>query len=85
MEKKNTNLVTILEGNVAQHKSWKLNEKSEYELLDKMFSKYYNFKEVAILDIYDLHALVEKYSWKKNACFARGKITEAAYDIKTRG
>ena len=85
MKKKNTNLVTILESNVAQHKSWRLNENSEYEILDKTFSKYYSFKEVAISDIYDLHALVEKYSWQRNCCFARGKITESAYDIQTRG
>ena len=52
---------------------------------DKKFAKYYNFNEVAISDIYDLHALVEKYSWKSRCCFARGKISEEAYDVKTRG
>ena len=85
MKKKNNNLVTILECDTQQHKSWYLNEHQEYELLDKSFSKYYNFNEVAISDIYDLHALVEKYSWKRNCCFVRGKITENAYDVKTRG
>ena len=85
MKKNNTNLVTILESTTRQHKSWYLNEKQEYELIDKQFSKYYNFNEVAILDIHDLHSLVEKYAWKKNFCFARGKISEAAYDIKLRG
>tara|TARA_B100001287_G_C22617374_1_gene498320 strand:+ start:253 stop:1020 length:768 start_codon:yes stop_codon:yes gene_type:complete len=85
MKKNNNNLVTILECNTYQNKSWYLNESLEYELLDKNFSKYYNFNEIAILDIYDLHALVEKYSWKRNCCFARGKITEDAYNIKTKG
>jgi hypothetical protein len=54
-------------------------------LLDKNFSKYYNFNEVAISDIYDLHSLVEKYAWKRNYCFVRGKVTESAYDLKTKG
>lgn len=85
MKKKNNNLVTILESEVQQHKSWYLNENREYELLDKNFSKYYNFNEVAISDIYDLYSLVEKYAWKKNCCFVRGKITENAYDLKTKG
>lgn len=85
MKKTNTNLVTILESEEFQHKSWYLNEAAEYELLDKKFAKYYNFNEVAISDIYDLHALVEKYSWKSRCCFARGKISEEAYDVKTRG
>ena len=85
MKKKNNNLITILESKIQQNKSWYLNENREYELLDKNYSKYYNFNEVAISDIYDLHSLVEKYSWKTNYCFVRGKITENAYDLKTKG
>ena len=85
MKKKNNNLVTILESEVQQHKSWYLNENREYELLEKNFSKYFNFNEVAISDIYDLHSLLEKYAWKKNCCFVRGKITENAYDLRTKG
>ena len=73
------NLVTVLDANSPQHKSWFLNENNEYELIDKKFSKYFSFKEIAISDIYDLHSLVEKYSYERNSCFIRGKITQNAY------
>jgi len=83
--KKNTNLVTVLTSSVSQNKSWFLNENSEYELLDKKFSKYYSFNEVAINDIYDLHELVRKYAYKRNASFIRGKINEHGYQKKVKG
>ena len=82
---KYSNLVTILNAKTPQHKSWRLNENSQYEILEKQFSKYYTFNEVAISDIYDLHSLVKKYSYKKNSCFIRGKITESAYNRKMQG
>ena len=82
---KYSNLVTILNASVPQHKSWRLNENAEYEMLDKQFAKYYTFNEVAISDIYDLHDLVKKYSNKRNSCFVRGKITESAYERKIKG
>lgn len=83
--RKNTNLVTLLESNVPQNKSWTLNESGEYKLLDRKFSKYFSFKEVAISDIYDLHALVESSSFKRTTCFVRGKITEYGYYLKLNG
>lgn len=79
------NLVTILESSSTQHKSWALNEDSEFVLLDKQFSKYHTFNEVAILDITDIYSLVEKYSFKRNSCFVRGKMTEHAYSKKLKG
>lgn len=79
------NLVTILTSSVPQHKSWFLNENSKYELVEKKFAKYYSFSEVAISDIYDLHALIEQYTTKKNAAFIRGKITESAYKTQLKG
>ena len=82
---KYSNLVTILDTNSPQHKSWLLDENNEYKLIDKKFSKYFSFKEVAISDIYDLHSLVEKYAYKKNSCFIRGKITEHAYYEQLKG
>ena len=32
-----------------------------------------------------MHDIVKKYSYKKNSCFVRGKITEHAYEKKIRG
>ena len=80
-----SNLITILTSKMPQHKSWYLNENNEYELLDKNFSKYYSFKEVAINDIYDLYSLVKKNAYKRNNCFIRGNITEYAYNRKILG
>ena len=62
-----------------------MNENAEYTLLDKKFAKYYSFNEIAISDIYDLHSLVEKYSYKRNSTFIRGKLTEFAYKRKREG
>lgn len=83
--KKYSNIVTILNSNVAQHKTWKLNENNEYEIQDKVFSKWYMFEEVAIKDIYDMHDLLEKKSYSSRSCFIRGNITEHAYVQKLKG
>ena len=44
------NLVTVLDANSPQHKSWFLNENNEYELIDKKFSKY--FRQSLVLELY---------------------------------
>jgi hypothetical protein len=82
---KHTNLVTILTSSLPQKKMWYRNENSEYELLDKQFSKFYTFNEVAIADVNDLHTLVQAYAFKGNSCFIRGKITEHGYNRKLSG
>jgi hypothetical protein len=80
-----SNIVTVLTSTQAQHKTWKLNENNEYEIIDKTFSKWYLFEEVAIKDIYDMHDLLIKKSFNKNSCLVRGNITEHAYEEKLKG
>ena len=82
---KHSNLVTVLTSSLPQKKMWYRNKNSEYELLDKQFSKFYTFNEVAIADLYDLHELIKKYSYKGKSCFVRGKITEHGYNRKLSG
>ena len=82
---KYSNLVTVLKSNNNQFKSWYLNENNEYEILDKTFSKFYEFSEIAINDIHDLHKLVLEYSYRGDTCFIRGKITEHGYEEQRKG
>lgn len=85
MKNKSSNLVTVLTANVSQHKTLSLNEDDEYVILDKPFSKFFLFEEVAISDINDLHDLILKNQYIKNNCFIRGKMTEFAYEQQLSG
>ena len=85
MKNKYSNLVTVLTSKTGQHKSWRLDENNNYVLLEKSFSKYFSFNEIAISDIHDLHALLLKNQYKRNSCFIRGKITESAYKEQLDG
>ena len=79
------NLVSILETNNEQHKTWTVNENYDFVLQDKKFAKWYDFKEVAINNLNDLYALLEQYQYKKRCCFVRGKLNENAWEQRTKG
>lgn len=79
------NLVTILETNNEQHKTWTLNENYEFILQEKRFSKWYDFKEVAVNDLYDLYALLESCQNNPHQSVVRGKINEKAWKHKLDG
>ena len=85
MKYKYSNFVTILESNQNQHKTWFLNENNEYEYVEKTFAKYYNFKELAIKNIYEMHDLIKELSYKRNSCIIRGKMSDHAYNLKIKG
>ena len=79
------NLVSILETNNEQHKTWTVNENYDFILKDKTFAKWYDFKEIAINNLNDLYALLEQYQYKKRCCFVRGKLNENAWEQRTKG
>ena len=85
MKYKYSNFVTILESNQNQHKTWFLNENNEYEYVEKTFAKYYDFKELAIKNIYEMHDLIKELSHKRNSCIIRGKMSDHAYNLKIKG